>query len=84
MELCCSVLDIRLRKEFVSRNCLTLILLFIGGIGPSILDSQGLGTFAVEHLGGLLVIVKASQSFSAGPTQGSGARPRIISRVTSR
>ncbi len=73
MELYCSVLANRLRNEFVSRNCLTLILLFVGGIDPSILDSQGLGTFAVEHLGVLLVISMVSQSFRAGPTLGSKA-----------
>ncbi len=47
-------------RELVRRTCLNLILLCGGGVNPPFLDSQGLGAFAVQCLGLLLVIVMDS------------------------
>ncbi len=84
MESFCSFLANRLRRELVRRSCLNLILLLGGGINPPMLDSQGLRTSAVEHLGVLLVIGMVSQRFRAGPALGSETRPRVITRVSGR
>ncbi len=76
MALVCTLASL-LRRDVVRRSYLNLILFLCGGWRSSVLDSQGLMTFAVQFLG-LLIIVMISPLIGARSDEGMRARVRVV------